>query len=141
MDRPRVICHMMSTVDGRIVSENWGSKKMIKTLSAVYERCHETFKSQAWMVGRVTMERHFADDKKPRLAKVKHPITGDAFVGDKKAKSFAIAVDAKGKLHWRSNKIDGDHIIELLTGQVSNAYLQYLQQKNISYIISGKKEL
>ena len=87
------------------------------------------------------MEKNFADDKKPRLAKVKQPVTRDAFVGDMKAKSFAIAVDAKGKLHWRNNEIEGDHIIELLTGQVSDAYLHYLQQKNISYIVSGKKEL
>ncbi len=64
MDRPRVICHMMSTVDGRIVGDNWGSKKKIKSFTTIYERCHESFKSQAWMVGRVTMEKHFAENKK-----------------------------------------------------------------------------
>jgi len=132
---------MMSTVDGRIVAGNWGSKKKIKSFTAIYERCHKTFNSEAWMVGRVTMEKHFADDKKPQLAKVNGPVARDTFVGDKNAKSFAIAVDAKGKLHWRNNEIDGDHIIELLTEQVSDAYLHYLQQKSISYIVSGKKEL
>jgi riboflavin biosynthesis pyrimidine reductase len=141
MDRPRVICHMMSTIDGRIVTDSWGNKKNIKTFSTIYERCHKTFESQAWMVGRVTMEKHFADAKKTRLAKIKYPVARDAFIGDKNAKSFAIAVDAKGKLSWKKNEIDGDHIIELLTEQASNAYLHYLQQKNISYIISGKREM
>ena len=141
MNRPRVICHMMSTVDGRIAAENWGNKKKVKTLTTIYERCHESFRSQAWMVGRVTMEKHFAEGTKPQVAKGKHLVAKDAFVGDKKAKSFAIAVDAKGKLSWRSNEIEGDHIISLLTEQAGNAYLHYLQKKNISYIVSGKKEL
>lgn len=141
MKRPRVICHMMSTVDGRIVSENWGNKKKIKSFTTIYERCHESFKSQAWIVGRVTMEKHFAEDKKPRLTKVKHPVTRDVFVGNKNAKSFAIAVDSKGKLGWKNNEIEGDHIIELLSEQVSDAYLHYLQQKSISYIVAGKGQI
>jgi riboflavin biosynthesis pyrimidine reductase len=30
MKKPYVICHMASTVDGRIISENWGSAKRRK---------------------------------------------------------------------------------------------------------------
>ena len=141
MKSPRVICHMMSTVDGRIVGKNWGSRKKTEIFSGLYEKCHESFRSQAWMVGRETMEKHFAEDKKPRLPKVKQPVIRDAFVGDKNAKSFAIAVDSKGKLGWKSNEIEGDHIIELLSEQVSDAYLHYLQQKGISYIVAGKGQI
>src|SRR5947208_2143735 len=129
MNRPRVICHMMSTVDGRIISENWDNRKKIKIFTAIYERCHESFKSQAWMVGRITMEKDFAEAKKPRLTKVKHPVARDAFVGNENAKSFAIAVDSKGKLGWKRNEIEGDHLIVLLSEQASDAYLHYLQQK------------
>jgi len=132
---------MMSTVDGRIILNNWGSQEKTKIFSGLYEKCHGSFKSEAWMVGRVTMEKHFAENKKPRLPKTKRPIRRDVFVGDTNAKSFAIAVDAKGKLRWKSNKIEGDHIIELVTGQVSDAYLQYLQEKRISYIVGGKKQI
>jgi riboflavin biosynthesis pyrimidine reductase len=132
---------MMSTIDGRIIVENWGARNKVKEYSGIYEKCHESFRSQAWMVGRVTMEKDFTEGKKPRLTKSGRPFSREVFVGDEKATSFAIAVDTKGKLGWESNEIDGDHIIELLSGQVSNAYLHYLQQKGISYIVAGKKEV
>lgn len=141
MNRPRVICHMMSTVDGKIIVENWGANKKISTFSSIYEKCHESFKSQAWMVGRVTMEKDFTEGKRPQLTKTKETVAGNVFIGDTNASSFAIAVDPKGKLGWESNQIDGDHIIELLTTQASKKYLHYLRQKSISYIIAGKKQL
>lgn len=141
MKRPRVICHMMSSVDGRIISANWGEKEQIKSFSAIYERCHESFESDAWMVGRVTMEKDFTKGEKPELTKPETPIAREPFVADKEATSFAIAVDGKGKLGWNDNEISGDHIVEILTEAVSDEYLYYLQQKGISYIFAGKEEL
>jgi len=132
---------MVSTVDGRIISENWGPREKTKAYSAIYEKCHEGFKSNAWMCGRVTMEANFTKGLKPTPVQPTQPITREPFVADEKAKSFAIAVDAKGKLGWKRNKISGDHIIEVLTTQVSDDYLQYLQNLSISYIFAGEKEI
>jgi riboflavin biosynthesis pyrimidine reductase len=129
----------MSTVDGRIISENWGTEKRKKILYRIYEKCHGSFDSQAWMCGRATLEKDFTEAEKPKFIKSKKRIAKLPFIGDRAASSFAIAVDPKGKLGWKRNNISGDHIIELLTEQVSNAYLDYLQQKNVSYIFAGKK--
>jgi riboflavin biosynthesis pyrimidine reductase len=93
------------------------------------------------MVGRVTMEKDFTKGEQPELIAPENPIAREPFIGDKDASSFAIAVDANGKLGWKSNEIGGDHIIEVLTEQVSDAYLYYLQQREISYIFAGKDEL
>ena len=49
MNRPRVICHMASTVNGKILTADWGDKEAVKTFSGFYEKCHESYKSQAWM--------------------------------------------------------------------------------------------
>ncbi|WP_028980871.1 RibD family protein [Sporocytophaga myxococcoides] len=141
MVKPHVICHMMSTVNGKIISDNWGSKDLTKSYTDIYERCHQSFASQAWMVGRVTMERHFSEEKKPSLLKPNALIERKPFIGNKEATSFAIAVDAKGKLIWDSNETGGDHIIEVLTEQVSDVYLNFLQQKKVSYIFAGKTEM
>jgi riboflavin biosynthesis pyrimidine reductase len=141
MKKPYIICHMMSTVDGRIISDNWGDAEMIKKFSHLYEQCHESFESEAWMCGRVTMERHFAGGEKPKVIKPEKPIAREPFIGNKEAASFAIAVDAKGKLSWKNNEIGGDHIIEVLTDQVSDEYLYYLQRKKISYIFAGTEEV
>jgi riboflavin biosynthesis pyrimidine reductase len=132
---------MMSSVDGRIIGENWGKDERVKTFSSLYEKCHESFNSQAWMVGRVTMEKDFTDGQKPELAKPGNRIAREPFIADKEATSFAIAVDGKGKLGWNENQINGDHIIEILTERVSDEYLFYLQQKAISYIFAGEQEL
>lgn len=139
MKKPHVVCHMMSTVNGKILSENWGSAR--ETFSGLYEKYHATFNGQAWMCGRTTMEKDFTEGEKPVLSKPAKPIAREPFIGNREATSFAIAVDAKGKLAWRSNETGGDHIIEILTEAVSDEYLYYLQQKRISYIFAGKEEL
>ena len=141
MKKPYVICHMMSTVDGRIISSNWKDQQLIETYSGFFEKYHETFESQAWMCGRVTMERDFSKGVQPKLIKPDHPISREYFIGNKNAASFAIAVDAHGKLGWENNDTGGDHIIEVLTELVSDEYLYYLQQKSISYIFAGEKSI
>jgi riboflavin biosynthesis pyrimidine reductase len=139
MSKPYVICHMGSTVDGRIISEHWGENA--EKFGSIYEECHNTFKSDGWMVGRVTMEKNFSKGKKPELEKVKSPITREPFVADKRANSFAIAVDAHGKLGWNENEIGGDHLIEVLLESVSDEYLQYLQNIRVSYVFGGKDNI
>jgi riboflavin biosynthesis pyrimidine reductase len=139
MKRPYVVCHMGSTIDGRIIAERWGDNR--EKYGQLYEDCHNTFESQAWMVGRVTMEKDFTEGRKPDLQKPNEPISRKHYVGNTNATSFAIAVDPSGKLGWDSNEIDGDHVIEILTESVSDEYLHHLRDKNISYLFAGKGEL
>ncbi|SFP85863.1 RibD family protein [Hymenobacter arizonensis] len=141
MKRPYIICHMMSSVDGKILSSNWQDEELTRTFAGYFEKYHVTFTSQAWMCGRITMERDFSDGVQPELRAVPHPIAREPFIGDKNATSFAIAVDAHGKLGWDSNETGGDHLIEVLTEQVSDEYLYYLQRQNISYLFAGKTEV
>src|SRR5579863_7840111 len=139
MKRPAVICHMACTVNGKIISEHWGNWRA--KFGDLYEQCHQRFKSQAWMCGRVTLEKDFSDEEKPKLKRPPEPISRKHFIGHKEAKSFAIAIDPNGKLGWKHNNIDGDHIIEVLTEKVSSSYLYYLRQRKISYIFAGKSEI
>lgn len=139
MQRPHVICHMGSTINGRIISDHWGENR--DKYGALYEECHNSFDCDAWMVGRVTMEKDFTEGRKPLLGKSNKPLERAPFIGDKNATSFAIAVDPQGKLGWDSNEIDGDHVIEVLSESVSDDYLQHLQNTGISYIFGGKENL
>lgn len=141
MKKPQIICHMMTTVDGKILTSNWEDPKLSKSFSGLFEKYHETFESQAWMCGRVTMEKDFSTGKEPKLKSNTEIVSKKPFIGNKIATSFAISIDSKGKLDWDTNQIDGDHIIEVLTNQVDNNYLHYLQKKNISYIFAGETEI
>jgi len=130
---------MMSTIDGRIITENWGSES--EKLSKIYEACHDQFDAEAWMVGRVTMEKDFTEGLEPLPVKGSQPVDRKAFIGDRDATSFAIAIDGGGKLGWDGNAIDGDHVIAVLTEKVGDDYLAYLQQQKVSYVFAGKDSI
>ncbi|MBC6991924.1 RibD family protein [Hymenobacter sp. BT491] len=135
--KPRVICHMMSSLDGRIITKRWGDAPNTKE----YETTAATFKAEAWMCGRVTMEQDFTKGLEPDLKPVGTPLDRADFVAEHHAKSFAVAVDAHGKLGWESAFIDEDHIIAVLTEQVSDEYLAYLREKGVSYVFGGAAAL
>jgi hypothetical protein len=59
MNKPYVICHMASAVDGRIIAEDWDGLR--KKFGNIYEECHNSFTSEAWMVGRITIEQNFTE--------------------------------------------------------------------------------
>ena len=139
MNKPYVICHMASTVDGRIIAENWGGLR--KKFGNIYEECHNSFDSQAWMVGRVTMEQNFTEGLQPELVETEKPFERTAFIGDRNASSFAVAIDPRGKLGWNRNEIEGDHVVEVLSESVRDSYLQYLRGEGVSYIFGGNDRL
>ena len=77
--RPRVICHMMSSLDGRILTDGWplspeGRKQ--------YEQVHASYDPDGWVCGRVTMEQHFAQGVRPdaEIARQHHGAPREDFV-------------------------------------------------------------
>ena len=52
-ERPYVVCHMVPSVDGRIVTKAW---RLPHGLVAEYERTGSSFDADAWIIGRVSME-------------------------------------------------------------------------------------
>ena len=125
------------SVDGRIDGEHWGDIKGIEE----YERTGELLEGDAWMVGRVTMEMHFSSKQEVKLSSPKQKIDRSEFVAAYNAEAFAVVVDAAGKLFYEDAYVDGDHIITVLTEKISDAYLQYLKDKNISYVFGGTTEI
>lgn len=128
---------MVPSVDGRIVTSRWRSPPH---LHAEYERTAGTFDADAWMIGRISMEPYAGKTKIPSR-KVKTPIPRTDFIARRDAESYAIALDPSGKLTWKSGSIDDEHVVTLLTEQVSDDYLAFLRSKGVSYLFGGKKEV
>ena len=135
--RPRVICHMVPSVDGRIVVKHW---KMPDSFHREYERTAKTFHADAWMIGRVSMDPYAGSAKIPVRKKLQ-PIPRTDFIAPHEADSYAVALDPSGKLRWKSGSIDGEHVITILTEKVSDDYLAFLQSKGISYLFGGIADL
>ncbi len=52
MKPPYVICHMIPSLDGHIVTHRW---RMAKRGYDTYERTHQALQRDAWIIGRVSM--------------------------------------------------------------------------------------
>ena len=109
--RPYIICHMLSSVDGKIDGAS---------LSAVmpddeYEKTGAKLKGDAWICGRTTMQQHFAERKPFRPASHKPAGPQPVHVA-RRAKSYAICMDTIGKLRWRSGDLDGDLSVLIVPG-------------------------
>lgn len=139
---------MLTSLDGKVIGD-YMKVERAAYFTDEYEKIHGRYGCKAWMCGRVTMEEHFTFGHKLDLAQDSIPtIPRMDYVAKKDAKTYVIAVDPSGKVGWTENSIapwnehrSEDHIIEVLTEQVSDAYLGHLKKIGISYIFGGKERL
>jgi 2,5-diamino-6-(ribosylamino)-4(3H)-pyrimidinone 5'-phosphate reductase len=138
--RPRVICHMLASLDGRILTDGW---PLSKEGSREYERVHESYAPDAWICGRVTMEQHFAQGLRPdaEIAREHHGAPREDFRAPGEHESYAFAVDSSGRLAWETNDIDGDHVVAILSERVSDEYLAFLRGRGVSYLLAGARDV
>src|SRR6266478_5661992 len=110
--RPYIICHMLSSVDGKID----GASLRAVMPDGEYEKTGAKLKGNAWICGRTTMQQHFAGKEPFISASNKDAGPHPVFVA-RRAKSFAICVDTVGKLRWASGGLDGEHLICVVSEQ------------------------
>lgn len=130
--RPYIICHMMSSLDGRIdcaMTEQLGS-------SEPYYDTMASFKCKSMLMGRVTMQMHYACAQQYEAtdpAPVAHTEIYRAGIES----NYIIAVDSMGKLCWDKNEFDGLKLLVVVSNLCPREYLDYLKSKEISYIACG----
>lgn len=73
-----------------------------------------------------------------RLPRASGSVDRKDHVADPAARRFAIGVDAKGVLRFHEPEVDGDHIVVLVSQQVSDAYLAHLRAAGVSYLFCGR---
>ncbi|HEV7922426.1 MAG TPA: RibD family protein [Thermoanaerobaculia bacterium] len=134
--RPYVICHMLPSIDGRIVIRDW----KLDNATREYERTAATFDADAWIIGRISMEPYAGKARVPKRKNVER-IAREDFIAAHDASSYAVAIDPSGKLTWRASDIDGEHVITVLTESVTDDYLAFLQSKGVSYLFGGKSRI
>ena len=131
---------MMTSLDGRIVTTGW---PLTPEGRRQYELVHGSYEPDGWICGRVTMEP-FAKRMRSE-AEVARERAGSAPREDFRAPgdfdSFAFAIDARGRLAWESNDIDGDHVVAILSERVSDEYLAFLRERGVSYLLAGAPEI
>lgn len=145
MNRPYIVCHMMTSLNGKITGPFMKSEA-VDIAGEEYERTNELYNPQAWLCGRVTTDENFTFYRKPDLDENAPTVPEGDYVAVKGAKMHYVSVDASGKIGWTTNTLHyanrpAAHIIEVLTERATNAYRAFLRKNKISYIIAGNEKL
>jgi riboflavin biosynthesis pyrimidine reductase len=134
--KPYIVVHMMSSIDGRSLTDGWH----LDFAGDLYETTAATFAAEGWICGRVTMQEiSHGTDFPPGLAKT--PVPRSHHFVERDAGQYAISIDPQGRVAWKSSTALKSHVVEVLTEQVSDDYLAYLQSIGVSYVFGGKSEL
>ena len=110
--RPYIICHMGTSIDGRLHPSRFTSAAAgisRDVLRGHYERIHESFEADGWIVGRKTMSE------------------------------MAIGIDPSGRFHYGKDNVGGDHAVAVLGEQVSDSHLAELRMDGASYVFAGPR--
>jgi riboflavin biosynthesis pyrimidine reductase len=130
---------MCTTIDGKILVDRWGRLPGGQSGSALFEKTAARVGIPSWLVGTHTMAE-FAS-KRLRLKRASAAVPAGDYIANAAAKRFAVGADARGILRFSDNTIEGDHVVLLVTKQVSNDYLAHLRAAQVSYVICGRKRL
>ena len=137
MDKPYIICDMMTSGDGRIDCD------MVGQLTGVeeYYPLLDELGLQSAISGKTTARLELAE---PGEFEPQNQIPFGKETVSKKTDSpegYDIVVDTKGTLLWQhDSQYDKPHIL-IMSKQVSAEYLSYLDKKNISYIVTGDSRI
>ena len=136
MSKPYIICHMMTSIDGRIdctmTSQMEGVDDYYRTLNAL--------NVPTTLSGRVTAELEMAE---PGVfeAKDKTPYGKEGFSKAADAAGYEVVVDTHGKLLWPDAAGMDKPMLILTSQQVPQEYLRYLDGQHISWIACGEEKI
>ncbi len=136
MKKPHIICHMMTSVDGRI------DCAMTSLLPGVddYYATLNALNVPTTVSGRVTAELEMAE---PGVfeAKDSTPYGKEGFSKAADAAGYEVVVDTHGKLLWPdSAEMEKPYLI-ITSQQVPQEYLSYLEGQHISWIACGENRI
>lgn len=136
---PKVICHIMSSVDGRLLTDRWTlpfDGKPKGELLGVYAAIGRNLGTDAWMFGKNTLTEGFfprkfhaaVTDPSPRPeANVARRLSGRLFV----------VADPEADIMYDSSDVRGDNIVAILPETAPAVYLEHLRRRNVSYLFAG----
>lgn len=132
MSRPKIICHMASSLDGRLLTRRWPIRE--DALMALYEATADRLDADGWIVGRRTMEEDIPVGP-PALASAPSS-RPDRYCGGA-GQRVIICFDRSGRLQPETGDLEGDHLVLVVSNRVSDARVQDLAARGVSVVFSG----
>ena len=138
---PQIICHVMGSVDGRLLTDRWTKPfngKSKGELMGVYAAIGRRLNTDAWMFGKNTLCEGFFPKKfhTQDTTPLAHPAP---YVADRTSSRLFVVTDPDADILYESSAVRGDSIVTILPETAPAFYLEYLQKKGISYLFAGAK--
>lgn len=136
MNKPYIVCYMMMSVDGRI---DCGMTAQLKGNDDYY-RTLEELNLSSTLSGRTTAQLEmalpgtFEAEDSPAYGK-------EGFSKKTDAPGYEIVTDSKGILLWEKEESNVKPHLIMTSEKVTEAYLKYLDEQNISWIVCGKEHV
>ena len=147
MNRPYIFCHMMTSLDGKIMGNYMDTPEGSAAGKVFYNIAfgkEPYYRHQGWLSGRITTDDNFTFYEKPKLDEAAAEVPEGDFVA-KKTDMYYVSIDPSGRLGWKSSTLiyseTKAHVLEVLTEKAGNAYKAFLRKLGISYIIAGTDNL
>ena len=136
MKKPYIVCHMMTSLDGRI------DCAMTEQLPGVqeYYQTLEALQAPTTISGRVTAQLEMALPGEFQTSDPP-PVSKEAFSKKADAPGYEVVVDTHGKLLWPGSGEQEKPLLILTSEQAPQEYLSYLDGRNISWIVTGKERI
>lgn len=140
--RPYVVCHMLMALDGKIDGACASA-----ACAKAYGQLRAAFDCQATLYGTKTTLGAYSDGLAPAGLPACETIwPHEDYAARSDVRSFIVSADPQGILGWDDKYVEKRgrpkaHVIEALTEQVSNEYLNYLRKADVSYVFAGKERL
>ena len=147
-ERPYIVCHMLTSIDGKVTGKFLENERTLK-YNNYYYKINDDYHANGFICGKNTMIEGFTDQKPLDLSEFKDKkVNREDYIGNKEIKKYAICFDRKGTVPWKDgitkddlSSYDGFHIIEVLSEETKDDYLAYLQSIGVSYIFAGKNDI
>ena len=143
MNRPKIICHILQSVDGNIDGSFFSQPETMPALQE-FARIREEYACDAIISGAATAAEIHANNTADELPEVNETYPRNDWQAAKVDK-YAVIIDGQGTVHWQSGMVEcrGDkmHVITVLQENVSDAYIAHLRHADVSYVFAGKGSL
>lgn len=121
MKRPYVVCHMLTSIDGKIDGEFFESSESLSALRR-FEKARDFYECNAVLYGTTTMERGYSNGRINSISKNGVVYPRKDYVSKSEVENYIVSVDPEGILAFDGKYIERKnrekyHIIEILIRQ------------------------
>lgn len=143
MEKPYVVCHMLTSLDGKI-DGRFFSVQETQLARQEYGELRNYFNCNATLYGTTTMLGGYASGKVDKLPQAEADSRQEDYIAHSDVNNYIVSLDPEGVLAFDSPYSERKgwakaHIIEVLTEKASSEYTAYLRGMGVSYLFAGKE--